>query len=122
MGIRLAADSPPFPDPTVEPKVAKLQTVKFAPLLDRDATEPAKLVSACENDGFFYLDLSDRGADRLFQSLEEVSELVKIWIKQPREKKCQTVTSKPFCLLRPLRLSPVSFSRTSPYWKTNPAS
>ncbi|KAE8137268.1 hypothetical protein BDV38DRAFT_293023 [Aspergillus pseudotamarii] len=93
MGVHITDNSPPFPNPGVVPRVANLHTVKFAPLLDRNETELAKLVEACEKDGFFYLDLCDKGAERLFQNLEEVSDLVKKWMTQPREQKCRTVTT-----------------------------
>ena len=90
----LEENPPPFPNATMNPSIANLQTIKFAPLLDRDETELKSLVRACEEDGFFYLDLSDQGAGKLFNNLDALSKLVKKWMKQPREKKCQTVTSK----------------------------
>ena len=87
-------NSPPFPNPNVKPAIANVPTIRFAPLLDRDEVELAKLVAACETVGFFYVDLSDEGSNKMFTQLEAVSDLVKLWMKQPREKKCQTVTSK----------------------------
>ncbi|KAK3314213.1 hypothetical protein B0H66DRAFT_374245 [Apodospora peruviana] len=94
MAIGNKMQSPPFPNPAVkQPAVAQLQTIRFSPLLDRDEAELAKLTKACETDGFFYLDLSDMGADRLFADLDEASDLVKNWMKQPREKKCETITT-----------------------------
>ncbi len=94
MDINLTTEGHSFPNPSMQSIIAKLETTKFAPLLDRDEVELAKLAQACENEGFFYLDLSDRGSDRLFDDLERVSGLVKNWMKQPREMKCQTVTSQ----------------------------
>ena len=84
----------PFPNPQIEPQIAKLQTIKFSLLLDRNDFELAKLIKACETDGFFYLDLSDEGADKLYKDLDSASSIVKKWMSQPREKKCQTYTSK----------------------------
>lgn len=92
--MTVAPDSNPFPGSDPNPLFANLQTIKFAPLLDQDKDELAKLVRACETDGFFYLDLSDQGSQKLFDDLEFLSTAVKEWLRQPLEKKCETVTSK----------------------------
>jgi hypothetical protein len=96
--MSLNPDSNPFPGFDPNPTIAR-QTVKFVTLLDQDRCELKKLVQACEADGFFYLDLSDRGSQKLFDDLESLSIFIKEWLNQPREKQCETITSKTAPLL-----------------------
>jgi hypothetical protein len=72
------SDAPAFPDnvPT-----APLLRLSLAKLLDRNPAEVKRFINACEDLGFFYLDLSGPGdpiladADQLFKVGEELFEL-----------------------------------------------
>lgn len=44
-------------------KVASLQTINLQQLYDGDSREAEKLLSACVNEGFFYLDMEDGSAE-----------------------------------------------------------
>jgi len=72
------ANAPPFPE---DVPTAPLLRISFAKLLERDPGEVHRFIRACEDLGFFYLDLSGPGdsllldADRLFRVGEELFEL-----------------------------------------------
>lgn len=71
-------NAPAFPD---DVPTAPLLRLSLAKLLERDATEQDRFVRACEDLGFFYLDLSGPGdsiltdADQLFQVGEQLFDL-----------------------------------------------
>lgn len=59
------AASPPFPD---DVPTAPLLRLSFAKLLNRDSDEISRFTRACEDLGFFYLDLQGPGDSILEQS------------------------------------------------------
>ncbi|EXJ92350.1 hypothetical protein A1O3_00900 [Capronia epimyces CBS 606.96] len=71
-------DAPPFPE---DVPTAPLLRLSLARLLDRDTQEIDRFVRACEDLGFFYLDLTGPGdslladADQLFEVGSELFEL-----------------------------------------------
>src|SRR4051794_15977590 len=71
-------DAPPFPN---DIPIAPLLLISFHKLLNRDTEEIACFIRACEDLGFFYLDLSGEGdalledADALFAVGEELLSL-----------------------------------------------
>ncbi|KAK5445207.1 hypothetical protein LTS15_010298 [Exophiala xenobiotica] len=71
-------NAPPFPD---DVPTAPLLRLSLAKLIQRDADEVSRFVRACEDLGFFYLDLSGPGnslladADQLFKTGEELFDL-----------------------------------------------
>ncbi|KAL8704840.1 MAG: hypothetical protein Q9201_002035 [Fulgogasparrea decipioides] len=83
----------PFPNKLSTPETANLHTVNFSRLIDQDSNELAKMISACERDGFFYLNLLEKGSEKFLSDLDALDRLVKGWFKQPLEsKKEQTAT------------------------------
>ncbi|TID19645.1 2og-fe oxygenase family protein [Venturia nashicola] len=52
-------------------QVANLRTINFSKLVDRDSAEAQKLVLACQEVGFFYLDLTDPGSKDLLLNKQE---------------------------------------------------
>ncbi|KAK0112453.1 hypothetical protein ONS96_001692 [Cadophora gregata f. sp. sojae] len=67
--------------------IAQLDTVVFSKLLDRDPQQIKKLISSCEKDGFFYLDISDQYSARMLETFAELSSAMKEWFAQPTEVK-----------------------------------
>jgi isopenicillin N synthase-like dioxygenase len=67
---------------TYEP-LAKLDTITFSKLLDRNPGQISKLISACENVGFFYLDISDQYSATMLRNLEGVNSAMREWFAQP---------------------------------------
>ncbi|KAH7381965.1 hypothetical protein BKA64DRAFT_697724 [Cadophora sp. MPI-SDFR-AT-0126] len=67
--------------------IAQLDTVVFSKLLDRDPEQIKKLISSCEKDGFFYLDISDQYSAKMLKTFEELSSTMKQWFAQPTEVK-----------------------------------
>lgn len=57
--------------------LAKLDTVVFSKILDRDPQQIRNLISACENVGFFYLDISDQYSRGLLKNLDELMPVMK---------------------------------------------
>ena len=76
--IKVFNDLPPFPD---DVPTAPLLRLSYSKLLNRDTAEIERFVQACEDLGFFYLDLSGPGdailddADKLFAVGEKLFEL-----------------------------------------------
>lgn len=81
MGAHLLAD-------LLTPSTARLQTIDFGRLVDRNPAEVDKLVKACIMDGFFHLDLttSELGRD-MFKTQDDVLQIVKRYFNEPLEKK-----------------------------------
>ena len=67
--------------------IAQLGTVVFSKILDRNPEQIKKLITACEKDGFFYLDISDQYAAKMLETFAELSSLMKEWFAQPTEVK-----------------------------------
>lgn len=66
---------------------AQLDTIVFTKLLDRDPEQVRKLMSACENVGFFYLDISDHYSASMLNNLENLNAVMRKWFAQPEAKK-----------------------------------
>ncbi|KAI0509408.1 hypothetical protein F5B22DRAFT_649036 [Xylaria bambusicola] len=79
------------PVPTLMP-VAKLETVVFSKILDRDAEQMSNLMSAIQTVGFFYLDLSDKYSEGMLRNLEKCSSVMKDWFSEPDTTKSQYKT------------------------------
>ncbi|KAK1961987.1 Clavaminate synthase-like protein [Colletotrichum sublineola] len=73
----MAGASAPF-----TPK-ANLDTVNFSKVLDRDPETMKTIISACENVGFFYLDLSDQYSATMLNNLDKLNMVMKDWFAQP---------------------------------------
>ncbi|KAF9770290.1 hypothetical protein IL306_012192 [Fusarium sp. DS 682] len=71
---------------------ANLHTLNFCSLLNGDKTEQANLLSACEDHGFFYLDLRDWESGKMLKTLEATWAIMKPWFDQPLEEKLNTET------------------------------
>lgn len=67
--------------------VAQLRTISFARLIARDAEEQAKLLSAAEQDGFWYLDLNESESNGLWDDYAAVLKVMGMWFNQPIENK-----------------------------------
>jgi isopenicillin N synthase-like dioxygenase len=63
--------------------IAQIDTITFSKLLDRDPQQTNKLVSACENVGFFYLDISDVHSATMLRNLDALNLIMKDWFAQP---------------------------------------
>lgn len=62
---------------------ANLDTVVFSKVLDRDPATMEKIISACENVGFFYLDISDQYSATMLENLDKLNIVMKDWFDQP---------------------------------------
>lgn len=71
---------------------ADLLTIDFANLFDKDPKELAKLIYACERDGFFYIDLQNPSSVNFWSDLFRVDEITKKWFALPEDVKLQTPT------------------------------
>lgn len=67
--------------------LAKLDTIIFSKLLDRNPEQVNKLISACENVGFFYLDISDKYSATMLKNLDGVNSAMRDWFAQPESVK-----------------------------------
>ncbi|KAK2000464.1 Clavaminate synthase-like protein [Colletotrichum falcatum] len=63
--------------------IAKLDTITFSKVLDRDPETMKTLISACENVGFFYLDVSDQYSATMLGNLDKLNSVMKDWFAQP---------------------------------------
>ncbi|KAI1335854.1 Clavaminate synthase-like protein [Xylariaceae sp. FL0016] len=63
--------------------IADLDTVVFSKVLDRDPDQIKILLSACENVGFFYLDISDQYSTTMLDNLDKLNSVMKGWFDQP---------------------------------------
>lgn len=77
---------------TTTAEQASLHTLNFISLLNGDVTEQANLLSACEDHGFFYLDLRDWDSGKMLQTLEDAWVVMKRWFDRPLEEKMKTET------------------------------
>ncbi|KAJ3572847.1 hypothetical protein NPX13_g4913 [Xylaria arbuscula] len=72
--------------------VAKLKTVVFSKILDRDPEQMDNLMSAIQTVGFFYLDLSDKYSEGMLKNLEKCSSVMEDWFNEPDTVKSQYKT------------------------------
>ena len=73
--------------PDIPYALADLAVIKLSKLLASDSDELARLLTACEKDGFFYLDLQDWDSGKLAATLDSATAIVKEWFQQPLEDK-----------------------------------
>ena len=83
---------PSTTEPNPGPEEANLHVLSFSSLLNGDKSELANLLSACEDHGFFYLDLRDWESRRMLQQLEATWRIMKQWFDQPLGEKLKTET------------------------------
>ena len=67
--------------------LAKLRTVNYNGLLTRDQSEIQKLLTACQQDGFFFLDLNCQETQGVLSDWKKVLPLVNTWFDKPFEEK-----------------------------------
>lgn len=68
-------------------KTADLAVLNFSKLHAYDEAELSGLISACENEGFFYLDLHDWQSGKVLEDLETANTIMRAWFDKPREEK-----------------------------------
>ncbi len=73
-------------------QLAELRTISLHQLIDHNEAEVEKLVLACQEVGFFYLDLTTPGSFEMLQNLEDLSAVMAKWFDQSREIKMKTET------------------------------
>lgn len=71
---------------------ADLHVLNFYSLQRGDEREKANLLAACEEHGFFYLDLRDWESGEILDNLEEIWNIMKKWFHQPLQEKLKTET------------------------------
>ena len=71
---------------------ADFASLNFVKLLEKDPSELSRLLSACEKDGFFYLNLEDWNFGRMLQEHDATHTIMKEWFRQPDEEKLRTET------------------------------
>ncbi|KAF4876510.1 2-oxoglutarate-dependent dioxygenase gloE [Colletotrichum siamense] len=71
---------------------ANLHTLNFRSLVNKDEKSLSTLLSACENHGFFYLDLRDWESGSMLKNYESAGRIMKQWFNQPLEEKLRTET------------------------------
>ncbi|KAJ3008460.1 hypothetical protein HKX48_008515 [Thoreauomyces humboldtii] len=69
------------------PVFANLQTIDFSALLSQDPFETLRLVNACKNQGFFYLNLNAPSTKSVLGNWDEVLKVMDRWFDQPLEAK-----------------------------------
>lgn len=72
--------------------IAELRTIKMHRLLDCDTEEVKKLILACQEVGFFYLDLKSSGCGTLLANIDRANSIMTEWFGQNLENKLQTET------------------------------
>jgi isopenicillin N synthase-like dioxygenase len=77
-------------DPSVSSEEANLHVLNFCSLQRGDESELANLLSACEQHGFFYLDLRDWESGGMLHNLEQIWNIMKKWFDQPLQEKLKT--------------------------------
>jgi isopenicillin N synthase-like dioxygenase len=70
-----------------QPPFAQLQAVDLSHLLEHDAEEITKLAKACQEDGFFYLNLTDKRFEGILKDWKTLLPLVNNWFNEPIEDK-----------------------------------
>lgn len=66
---------------------AHLETLDFAKLASKDPSELTKLLHACQQQGFFYLDLVGSSASQGLDDRLKALSLTKEWFDRPTEEK-----------------------------------
>lgn len=66
--------------------VAQLDVIDYSRLLKNDSQEVQRLLRACTQEGFFYLDLSG-GDSRVLPQVDQVYAFMEEWLGQSHEEK-----------------------------------
>jgi isopenicillin N synthase-like dioxygenase len=69
--------------------IAHLETIEFSKLLAQETSELRKLHSACQRDGFFYVDLQGQSTRSLLEDEDSIYEVMNRYFDQPLEVKLQ---------------------------------
>jgi hypothetical protein len=84
----MAATALPTPLSRADSSLIKsVPVIAMVNILNKDPAEVAKLVSAGEKAGFFYLDLTGLGDDGLWESYEVCQGVMKTWFNLPIDNK-----------------------------------
>jgi isopenicillin N synthase-like dioxygenase len=75
-------------------EMAIFKTINYEKLLCADHDELVSLLSACTEDGFFWLELSGPETKHLWHQAGEVFTVMKEFFEQPLEKKLEFDTMK----------------------------
>ena len=68
-------------------QVADLTVINYEKLLNKDAAEAARLLSACEDWGFFYLDLGGSSGEDYRKTVNDLFDVSKTYFAKPIEEK-----------------------------------
>jgi isopenicillin N synthase-like dioxygenase len=66
---------------------AHLETLSFAKLASKDQTELTRLLNACQQEGFFHLDLAESNASQGLDDRLKALSVTKEWFDRPTEEK-----------------------------------
>lgn len=66
---------------------AHLETLSYAKLASQDQTELTRLLNACQDQGFFYLDLAGSDASGGLEDRKKALAETKDWFDRPTEEK-----------------------------------
>ena len=67
--------------------VKEMSVISFSKVAQRDVAEQAKLLAAAQKDGFFYLDLSGRESNGLWETYQASLSVIADWFEKPTEEK-----------------------------------
>jgi hypothetical protein len=104
--------------PPPDSEIAQLRTIALHDLLDFNPVEVKNLVLACQEVGFFYLDITSSGGGKMLANLDRINAIMVDWFAQTLEMKMKTETvsrSHGYDKLLPFRTySPNNMSRYKP--------
>lgn len=73
--------------------IAPLDTISYARLQKKDASEINKLLEVCIKDGFFYLDLNEEQGPSTLAQADNVFAFMQDWFCQPHDDKMRDYQS-----------------------------
>jgi len=76
-----------LPTPSPTDAIADLTAVNFGRLVSHDDNEIMRLQTACQKDGFFYLDLDDPQSEEYLELISDVFEDARHYFAQPLKMK-----------------------------------
>lgn len=66
---------------------AHLETLSYTKLVDNNQSELTRLLKACQEQGFFYLDLAGSGASQALEDRQKALAETQEWFDRPTEEK-----------------------------------
>lgn len=66
-----------------------MKVISFSRIAENDSEEVARLLSAAENEGFFYLDLAGKESNGLWEKYLSCLSLMAQWFEKPIEEKAK---------------------------------